>query len=378
MKIVITGYNAICNAGNNIDEIYQKAVNGDNTNFDISDNYIKEHITRVGAIHSELPEISEENFNIRANRLTLKVLSLLDNKIDNLKKKYAKNRIGVVAATTNSGIEEFEKSRNTKHYELGNPALFLHKYLGLEGFYATVSTACSSGIKAFCTARDLLKNNISDAVVIVSVDSLAKMPLYGFNSLEVLSNKPSVPFGKNREGMNIGEACAIFILEKDAQKGIEIAGIGESSDVYHSTTPDPEAKEALKAINQALAEAKIKPEDINYINVHGTGTIANDLMEANAISKIFGNKTPISATKPVTGHCLGASAGIETALCCKLLDNFDGRLYPHVFDNEYDSSLPEINLALKNKIYDKCNICMCNSFGFGGTNAILILRKKDE
>ena len=87
MKIVITGYNAICNAGNNIDEIYQKAVNGDNTNFDISDNYIKEHITRVGAIHSELPEISEENFNIRANRLTLKVLSLLDNKIDNLKKK---------------------------------------------------------------------------------------------------------------------------------------------------------------------------------------------------------------------------------------------------------------------------------------------------
>ena len=93
--------------------------------------------------------------------------------------------------------------------------------------------------------------------------------------------------------------------------------------------------------------------------------------------KVFGNKVPVSSTKPLTGHCLGAAAGIETALCCKLLDDFDGRLYPNVYDENYDNSLPEINLTQKNKKYDKCKVCMCNSFGFGGTNAILILGKNN-
>ncbi len=377
MTIVITGYNAICNVGNNIDDMYQKVINADNSCFEVSENYIKNKKVRVGKINAQLPEIQDEEFNLRCNRLVLKVLELLDDKIIKLKNDYSKDKIGIVAATTNSGIEEFEKSRNTKHYELGNPARFLQKHLGLEGYYTTVSTACSSGIKAFCIARDLIKNNISDAVIVVSVDPLSKMPLFGFNSLEVLSDKPSIPFSKNREGMNIGEGCAIFIIEKDAKEGIEISGLGESSDVYHSTTPDPDAKEAIKAIEQALKEANITPDKIDYINTHGTGTLANDTMEANAIYKVFGEKVPTSSTKPITGHCLGASAGIETALCCKLLESSDLKLYPQVFDGEYDESLPKINLVIKNKDYNKCNICMCNSFGFGGTNAILILRNKN-
>jgi len=378
MSIVITGYDALCNAGGNIDDIYKKFISGDNTCFDIAKNYIKNCPVRIGVVSAELPEISEKDFNIRCNRLILKVLERLEEQITTLKTKYSANRIGIVAATTNSGVEEFEKSQNPKHYELGNPAKFLHKYLNLEGFYTTVSTACSSGIRAFSTVRDLIRSNISDAVIVVSVDSIAKVPLFGFNSLEVLSGKPSVPFSKNRSGMNIGEGCAIFIVEKDAPKGIEISGIGESSDIYHSTTPDPEAKESIKAINQALQEAKIQPNEIDYINAHGTGTVSNDIMEAKAIHKVFGTNTPVSSTKPLTGHCLGASAGVETALCCKLLESFDGRLYPHIYDGEYDPLLPKINLTVKDKSYDRCKVCMCNSFGFGGTNAILILRKKDE
>lgn len=378
MKIVITGYEALCNAGNNIAEIYEKTISGDNTCFEITQNYIKNYPVRIGVVNSELPKISEDNFNLRCNRLILKVLELLNDKITGLKAKYSASRIAIVAATTNSGVEEFEKSQNPKHYEPGNPAQFLHKYLKLKGFYTTVSTACSSGIKAFSTARDLLRNNLSDAVIVVSVDSIAKVPLFGFNSLEVLSVKPSIPFSKNRSGMNIGEGCAIFILEKNSPKGIEICAIGESSDIYHPTTPDPEAKEGIRAINQALQEAKIHSDEIDYINAHGTGTVSNDIMEANAIYKIFGRQTPVSSTKPLTGHCLGASAGIETALCCKLIETFDGRLFPHIYDGEYDPTLPEINLAIKDKNYDRCKICMCNSFGFGGTNAILILRKTDE
>ena len=260
-------------------------------------------------------------------------------------------------------------------FELGNPALFLKQHFALNGYYTTVSTACSSGLKAFLIAKDLFDNNISDAVIVACTDSLSKVPIYGFNSLEVLSEKPSIPFSKNRCGMNLGEACTIFILEKYCENGINVMGIGESSDVYHSTTPDPEAKEAITAIKSALKQAKLNPEDIDCINTHGTGSVANDIMEANAIYSIFSDKTPTSSTKPLTGHCLGAAAGIETALCCKLLDDFDGKLYPHIYDGEFDISLPAINLAEKNKNYDRCKICMCNSFGFGGTNAIMIIGK---
>lgn len=376
MAISITAYEAICNLGNNIDTIYERAMAGEVNCFSKLHNYTPFDL-RVGLINIDLSNIDNQDFNIRCNRIILKNLELLKSEIALLKQNYSLDKIGIVAATTNSGVEEFETSNNPPHYELGNPAYFLSKHLNLNGYYTTVSTACSSGLKAFSLARDLLDNEVCEAVIVVCIDTLAKVPVYGFSSLEVLTDKPSIPFSKNRIGMNIGEACSIFILEKNVSKGIVIMGIGESSDIYHPTTPDPEAKEAVKAIKAALQEAKLQPGDIDYINVHGTGTYANDLMEAKAISEVFGTKTPVSSTKPMTGHCLGAAAGIETALCCKLLENFDGKLYPHIYDDEYDENLPSIKLVQKPENYPKCNICMCNSFGFGGSNAILILGKSN-
>ena len=374
----ITGYEAICNLGNNIDEIYKKAICGDSTCFDKLNGYITDNYIRVGLIKSDLPPISSNDFNIRCNQLLLKMVDLIENKISKLKETYSKERIGVIIATTNSGVEEYEKSQKQKHSELGNPAYFLRQQLALNGFYSTVSTACSSGLKAFIAARNLIDNGIVDAAIVGCVDSLAKIPIYGFSSLEVLYDKTSVPLSKNRSGMNIGEACSIFTVEKNDRKGIKIMGLGDSSDVHHSTTPDPEAKEAIRAIQQALSEAKITPVDVDYINLHGTGTVANDIMEAKAIYEIFSDKTPVSSTKPLTGHCLGAAAGIETALCCKLLDNFEGKLYPHIYDSQYDISLPKLNIVNKNQEYGKCKICMCNSFGFGGANAIMVIGKENE
>ena len=374
--MIITGYEALCNLGNNIDEIYKNAIVGNISCFDNLDNYIPEDYIHAGIIKTQLPQIQEEDFNIRSNQLLLKNIQLLEGKINSL--NYSHDRIGVVVASTNSGVNEYEFSKNQKHFELGNSAAFLKQYLKLEGFYATVSTACSSGIKAFSLARDMLKNNVLDAAIIACVDSLSKVPIYGFASLELLSKNTSVPLSKNRCGMNLGEASAIFIVENNNSTGIEVMGIGESSDIYHPTTPDPEAKEVISAINIAMKDANVKPQDIDYINMHGTGTPANDLMEANAIYKVFGDKVPVSSTKPMTGHCLGAAAGIETALCCKLLDSFDGRLYPHVYDGAYDNTLPKINLVEKDKKYSKGKIFMCNSFGFGGTNAIMILGRNNE
>lgn len=285
--------------------------------------------------------------------------------------KFNKADIGVVIATTNSGIEEFISSSEKHHAELGNPAEFLKNYLGLESYAASVSTACTSGIKAFSLARKLLANNVCKAVIAGGVDTIASTPSYGFRALEVFSPKKTNPFSKNRSGMNIGEAAALFVVEKNSD-GIKILGIGETSDAYHSATPDPEGKEASRAIEIALAEAGLQPEEIDYINLHGTGTQANDLMEANAVYRIFKDKVPASSTKPITGHCLGAAASIETFFCYKILkEEMNAPL--HIYDGEYDENLPKIKLV--DKEFKGVKTCINNSFGFGGTNAVIVLGK---
>ncbi len=364
MNIGITGYEAICNLGYGIDEIYSKASFGDNSCFEIVDG------RRIGCVHSDLPEIKKEVFNTRCNRMTLACLNLLRDKIDAVIEKYGKDNIAVVTATTNTGVDEYETSKLSEHFEIGNPAMFIKEHLGLNNFYTSVSTACSSGIKAFAIARELM--NIADAVIVAGVDPIAKLPLYGFASLEVLTQKPTIPFSKNREGINIGEGAAVFILEKN--QGIKVLGIGETTDVYHATCPDPSAKEAVRSVKTALDEAKC--ETVDYINLHGTGTVSNDLMEANAIYSVFKDSVYCSSTKPLTGHCLGASASVETALCCKLLELDNPILYPHIYDGIYDDALPKIKLVPKNTS-KHIDTAMCTAFGFGGTNTAIILGREN-
>lgn len=374
MGIYITNFNACCNLGSTIDNIYKQAIQG-NSNFKNLQNLLLNKKVRVACIDTVLPTIDKDIYNTRCNQLILQNLLLLQDEINKLKSKYSEENIAVVVATTNSGVEEYSKTQNMHHSELGNPSQFIKDYLNLKNFHTTISTACSSGIKAFSIARNLLNTGIAQAVIVTGVDPISKVPIFGFDALEVLSELKTNPLSENYTGINIGEAAATFIVEKDVPNGIEIKGIGETTDTYHATTPDPEGNEVIQAINIALNEAKVQIEDIDYINLHGTGTYANDLMEANVINKIFGNNTPTSSTKPLTGHCLGAAASIEIALCCYLLNNFEGLLYPHLFDGDYNTCLPQIKIVKRNEKYEKCQICMCNSFGFGGTNAIIILGK---
>ncbi len=370
--IYITSYDAICNLGNNIDEIFENALKGSNEFLTPLEGIVKDKKFYFGKVNCELPQIEDERFNLRVNRLLLHLLNNMEEKLEQLFAKYPKSRIGTVIATTNSGIEEYEKSHNKKHFEIGNPAEFIKHQLGLESFYTSVSTACSSGIKAFATARKLISNGICDAVIVGGTDALSKLPIFGFHSLEILSENKTNPFSKNRNGINLGEGAALFIVEKDTE-GIMLKGIGETSDAYHSATPDPKGIEAERAIKIALKEANLVPDAIDYINLHGTGTKTNDLMEANALYKLFGCCTEVSATKPLTGHCLGAAASIETALCCHIIKN--NKIIPHVYDGEYDYALPEINLITK-PVNKKINNVLCNAFGFGGTNAVMILGRE--
>ena len=369
----------------------------------LDDTIIKGDKFYFGKLEQDFESIDNDRYDLRCNR----VLKYLIDKLD--LSGFRKDEIGIVIGTTNSGVEEFETTENKHHAELGNPAEFLKWYLGTTNYATCVSTACTSGAKAFSTARKLLENRVCKAVIVGGVDTLASMPSYGFHALEVLSHERTNPFSKNRDGISLGEGGALFVVVKAAEQlGSEAAkrnchlekkqlpsdcrvgktqcphknygiihpvtllGIGETSDAYHSATPDPDGVQAVKAIQDALDDANLKPEDIDYINLHGTGTISNDLMEANAIYKVFGDKVPASSTKPLTGHCLGAAASIEAFICYQILKG-ERNLPIHKFDGEYDETLPKINLVTENTPQKEVKVCMSTSFGFGGTNAVVVL-----
>lgn len=358
----------------------------------LDDTIIKGGKFYFGKLEKDFEPIDDERYDLRCNR----VLKYLVDKLD--LSGFEKDEIGIVIGTTNSGIQEFEDSENKHYAELGNPAEFLKWYLGTKNYAASVSTACTSGAKAFSTAVKLLQNDVCKVVIAGGIDTLAAMPSYGFHALEVLSHEKSNPFSKNRDGISLGEGGALFVLTKDVkiQKCLDVKsitnvgricksdneivvllGIGETSDAYHSATPDPDGVQAVRAIQLALDDAGLKAEDIDYINLHGTGTVSNDLMEANAIYKVFGDNVPASSTKPFTGHCLGAAASIEAFICYQILKG-KRNLPIHKYDNEYDENLPKINLVNSNTENKKINTCMSTSFGFGGTNAVVIMGNKTE
>lgn len=358
----------------------------------LDDTIIKGGKFYFGKLEKDFEPIDDERYDLRCNR----VLKYLVDKLD--LSGFEKDEIGIVIGTTNSGIQEFEDSENKHYAELGYPAEFLKWYLGTKNYAASVSTACTSGAKAFSTAVKLLQNDVCKVVIAGGIDTLAAMPSYGFHALEVLSHEKSNPFSKNRDGISLGEGGALFVLTKDVkiQKCLDVKsitnvgricksdneivvllGIGETSDAYHSATPDPDGVQAVRAIQLALDDAGLKAEDIDYINLHGTGTVSNDLMEANAIYKVFGDNVPASSTKPFTGHCLGAAASIEAFICYQILKG-ERNLPIHKYDNEYDENLPKINLVNSNTENKKINTCMSTSFGFGGTNAVVIMGNKTE
>lgn len=356
--INITKTVAICNLGESVDSIFKNAVEG---------------VLIPHKITFELPQIDNKEDNLRCNKILLHLFNQIKNDIEVKIKEYGNDRIGIVLATTNSGIEEYETTKDIEHLKMSAPSEYLKKLVGSTNYYCCISTACSSGVKTFSIAKRLIENNICDCVIVGGVDAQSSFPNAGFRALEVLTPDLTNPFSKNRNGMNIGEAGALFILEKN-KEGIKLLGIGETSDAYNAATPDPSAEQAKEAIKIALKNANLVPEDIDYINLHGTGTIANDLMEAKAINEIFGEDIPCSSTKVLTGHCLGAAASIEMALCVKALE--ENKFLPHIFDNEYDETIEKVKLVKKDeKPLTEIKNIMCNAFGFGGTNAVIIIGK---
>lgn len=369
--ICITKYDAICNLGDNIDEIFETAITDGNKHLEKDDNFIQGKTFFFGKVNLDLEKISEKDFNTRTNRLLYTLSKRMY--LENFVKKYGAENVAIIIATTNSGAEEFSENGNEKLSQIGNPALFMQNLLGTKNYAASISTACSSGIKIFSTAKRLIQSGFCKAAIVGGSDALAHLSVHGFNSLEILSNEKTQPFSKNRKGINIGEGAALFTIEKNSF-GIEILGIGETSDAYHASKPDPTGKQIVNAVKIALKSANLTENDIDYINLHGTGTPANDETEAAAMFELFKSETPCSSTKSITGHCLGAAAAIETALCCKCLEK--NIVLKHNYDGDFDTNLPKIKLAHENT-KKELKYVMNNAFGFGGTNAVMILGKSN-
>lgn len=315
---------------------------------------------------------TSEKYKTRTNQILLTALNGLKDELKKAFVIYDKARVGVVIGTTTTGVEEnlaafkdesfcahkFSLSKNA----LANAAEFVREFLGLKSVALGVSTACTSGIKAFESAINLINLGICDAVICGGVDSLSSLSVLGFNSLSVLSNAPAKPFDINRDGINIGEAAAVFVLYRDKISPFFIKAISSNCDAYHITQPDPSATQQIALIKELLKMANLS--EVEYISLHGTGTLANDLMEAKACYEVLPNALA-SGVKANIGHTLGAAGAINMAVCLSAMSK---KIVPKQILNKIDPNLAPLNLALKNESKSIKN-CLNLSFAFGGDNA---------
>ncbi len=284
-------------------------------------------------------------------------------------------KVGAVVGTSNSTMEEFTDKPDK--IDMAYPAERLREVWGVKGPAYSVSTACSSSAKAFMSARRLLEAGICDAVIVGGADAKTRTVIEGFHSLESLAAGYTKPLSDARDGINLGEGAALFVMrrlgESRAPDDILLLGVGESSDAYHLTAPDPEGRGAERAMRLALEDAGLSPSRIDYINLHGTGTRYNDAMECAAVRRVFGDQIPVSSTKPLTGHCLGAAGAVEAALSALALQRGRG-LPPHVIDAPIDLNLAPFPIP---SVGDKTPVqtILSNAFAFGGSNASLILAR---
>jgi 3-oxoacyl-[acyl-carrier-protein] synthase-1 len=339
---------------------------------------------RVGRIDAALPATLTRN-----DGLIRLVLDQIKDELAQAKLRYGADRVAVILGTSTSGIAEGEAAFSVKkrlgvwpdgyHYrqqELGRLSEGVAAYLGLTGPSYTIATACSSSAKVFASARRLMRAGLCDAAIVGGVDTLCDTTINGFASLDAVSRGLCQPFSRNRDGINIGEGAAAFLVTPEACE-IALLGFGESSDAYHLSAPDPNGTGAADAMAAALADAGLTREEIGYVNLHGTGTQLNDAMEGAAVHEIFGSTMPCSSTKGMTGHLLGAAGACEAAFLYLALHRAygSGQLPPHLWDGEQDPGIPELNFVKPGTRLDLnvCSAMLSNSFAFGGSNMALIL-----
>lgn len=303
--------------------------------------------------------------------------------VEKARQQYAPERIGLFLGTSTSGIGTTEHAyRDVADDELPSWFSFEHTHdyfalcgyvqrrLGLAGPALTISTACSSSAKVFASAARSIESGFCDVAVVGGVDSLCLTTLYGFASLQLTSPEPCRPWDTQRSGISIGEAGGFALVgPAENEAGIRVIGIGESSDAYHMAAPEPDGRGAALAMRRALASAGVTADAVDYINLHGTATPANDQAEDRAVVDVFGRSTAASSTKGWTGHTLGAAGIVEAVVACLALEH-DYR--PATLNTrEVDADLG--CRVLTSPESGGVKRVLSNNFGFGGSNCSLLL-----
>ncbi len=301
--------------------------------------------------------------------------------------RHGSRRIGVFIGTSTAGILQTELAYRRRNPADGalpgdfdyrhthntfSVAEYVRERLGLNGPCAAISTACSSSAKAFASAARLMEAGLIDAAVVGGVDTLCLTTLYGFNSLQLLSTQPCRPYDPARDGISIGEGAAFFLLERcpahPPEGAIAFLGAGETSDAHHMSAPHPEGLGARRAMEAALAAAKLAPGAIDYVNLHGTATPSNDLAEDLAVHGLLGDRVPVNSSKGMTGHTLGAAGAVEAIVSALAIE--EGRVPGSAGTRTLDPAL-RARYEVAGHARD-VSFVMSNSFGFGGSNCSLV------
>jgi 3-oxoacyl-[acyl-carrier-protein] synthase-1 len=297
--------------------------------------------------------------------------------------RYGPDRIAIVLGTSTSGVLAGEEAYRLRDPQTGtlppgfdydrtqdmfSLARFVREALTLRGPAMVVSTACASSARVFVDAYRLIASGVSDAAVVGGTDSLCRMTLHGFASLDLISPVACRPCDIDRNGISIGEAAGFALLEREGA-GVMLLGFGTSSDGYHMSAPHPRAAGAIAAMRAALEVGELTPADIDYVNLHGTGTKLNDAMEDIAMVEVFGTATPCSSTKGWTGHTLGASGIVEVVIGEQCIRHgfMPGCLNVDRPDPDFRARV------IIDNMHHPIRRVMSNAFGFGGINCSLIL-----
>ena len=394
--VLITGMGIISALGNNVDEnlVSLKLKKSGIGNIKHLDTKHKNEF-KVGEVNLSNPQmldkldISTDNYKKYTRTSLLGIIAAKEAFYNaGLNKEDLKLRIGVISATTVGGMDKTETDYFSKNYKSGfihthpsgDPADKIADFLKITGYRTTLTTACSSAANAIIHGAGLIKHNIVDIVLAGGTDALCKFTLNGFNSLMILDKNPCKPFDKDRQGLNLGEGAGFLVMESDksaAGRGVtplcKLSGYANANDAYHQTASSPEGEGAYISMLNALKMSKFNPDDIDYINAHGTGTNNNDLSEGIAIKRIFENKIPpFGSTKSFTGHTLGAAAAVEAVISILAIKH--GMIYPNL---NFKNLIDELNLSPETdlKMNVKINNVLSNSFGFGGNNSTLVFSK---
>ena len=359
MSAYINNYELLCNAGNTKD--LMNAIYAKESAVSVDTSYLKD-------VSAGLGKMEYDNiFNVLKDT-TSKVLQ--ESNLENFHSTL------LILGSSVGGMQECEEIfYSQKSYKNIDPNRYsmnaLSDYLVKEfDFYDSraISTACTSSANALLLAKRLIDVEAYDNVLVVGADGLCYSTVLGFSALGVLSDKECTPFDKDRNGMNVAEAvCAVLVQSTKTDDSVELKGVGASSDAYHMTNPDPEATGAISSMSDAIADAGITVDDIDYVNAHGTATLANDKVEGLAVEKLFGKNVYVSSTKAITGHTLGAAGTIEAIISCEVIKK--SMIPPQTgLKNQENENIKIPKTSIKMDIKH----IVSNSFAFGGNNTSLV------